>query len=261
MNLDVSRISGIRTRFQRQETNIFVENLARIFSIPCRNHANQEINQVRLDVNCTAANNWCEIDAIELIGHPSLRDANYKELTSQLGSLLIDDSLSDISFELDDGTVFNSYRNLLSCRSFYLESIIQENSIDTTRPIRIENISRESFYQILHFIFTDHIEPILSYKTCLELLRKADRFHLGFIYNQAFEVLKKVITKSNVLEIFISSGLFPDPSLTDDDNLLLPDVIDYCVDFVQKNRREIYCSDQLKQLSREALVELVQRVQ
>jgi hypothetical protein len=128
-------------------------------------------------------------------------------------------------------------------------------------PIRIRNISYEAFYQVLHFIFTDRIEPVVGYDICLELMRKADEYFLSLIYVQAFNMLKSVINKSNVLKIYMQSGLFPLSSNDNEqDNILLNDVLNLCIEFIQKNRRDVYRQDNMQQLTKDMLLQLVQLV-
>jgi hypothetical protein len=93
-------------------------------------------------------------------------------------------------------------------------------------------------------------------------MRKADEFYLSPIYNEAFNILKKTITKTNVLKLYMSSGLFPSSSDNNqqDSILLLHDVVNLCVEFIQKNRRDVYQCDQMKELSKEMLLQLVQLV-
>ncbi|CAF3427916.1 unnamed protein product [Rotaria sp. Silwood1] len=237
------------------------EGQSRIFSIPCRNISRKEINQIRLNVNCSAASTWCEIDCIKLIGHLSNTDLFYKEILTNLKDLLIKDYLFDVTFQLDNGQLISSYRNILSIRCTYFNELFTKYPLNTEEPIRIRNISDEAFYQILHFIFTDTIEPILTYDICLELMRKADEYFLSLIYTKAFNILKKIINKTNVLKIFIQSGLFPmTPNDNEQDNILLNDVVDLCVEFIQKNRQDIYRHDNLQQLTKDMLLKLVQLV-
>lgn len=236
--------------------------LARIFSVICPPNPTQEINQIRLDVNCTAAGNWCEIDCIKLVGHESHVKVSYKELKNDLNQLIRDDCLSDVTFQLDDGQKISSYRNILSIRCLYFKELFTEYPLNNNQePIKISNISYEAFNQILHFIFTDAIEPILTYQTCLELMRKADEFYLSPIYNHAFNILKKVINQTNALKLYCESGLFS--TSTDDsqqDPILLTDVLDLSIGFIQKNRKTIYESEQMYDLSKDMLLKLVQLV-
>lgn len=228
----------------------------------CSNILSREVDQVRLDVNCSAAGNWCEIDCIQLVGHTSHGELSYKELTSNLKQLLSDDCLSDVTFQLDDGQTISSHRNILSVRCLYFEQLFEEYPPNTSEPIRIPNISYEAFYQILHFIFTDTIEPVLTQEICLELMRKADDFYLSAIYSQAFDIIKKTINKTNALKLFTQSGLFPTACADrcPQDSLILDDVVYLTVEFIQKNRREVYLNEQMQDLTKEMLLSLVQLV-
>ncbi|CAF3151034.1 unnamed protein product [Rotaria socialis] len=238
-----------------------VEGQSRIFSLPCSNLSCGTIDQIRLDINCSAAGNWCEIDCIKLIGYTSHNDMSYKELTANLKQLLIDDCLADVTFELDNGRTISSYRNILSNRCVYFAQLFDEYPSDIEKPIKINNISYEAFYQILYFIYTDTLEPVLQYETCLELMRKADEYYLSPIYDQAFESLKKIINKTNVLKLYVQSGLFSTSSdLNQPDNIILNDVINLCVEFIQKNRRDVYFNDQMEQLTKDMLLRLIQLV-
>jgi hypothetical protein len=92
-------------------------------------------------------------------------------------------------------------------------------------------------------------------------MRKADEFYLSPIYNEAFNILKKIINKTNVLKIYIESGLFKISSNDNQqDRILLNDVVNLCVEFIQKNRRDVYLNDQMKELTKDMLLQLVQLV-
>jgi hypothetical protein len=89
-------------------------------------------------------------------------------------------------------------------------------------------------------------------------MRKADEFYLSSIYTEAFNILKKTINKTNVLKLYTQTGLFS--SSNQQDSILLDDVINLCVEFIQKNRRDVYMNDQMKELTKDMLLKLVQLV-
>jgi hypothetical protein len=92
-------------------------------------------------------------------------------------------------------------------------------------------------------------------------MRKADEFYLSPIYNEAFSILKKIVNKTNVLKIYTESGLFSTSSNDNQqDAIILNDVVNLCVEFVQKNRRDVYLSDQMQQLTKDMILQLVQLV-
>ncbi|CAF3318694.1 unnamed protein product [Rotaria socialis] len=236
-----------------------IQEQSRIFSISCTNICEKEINQIRLNIDCTAARRWCEIDCIKLIGFTSNVHLFSNEFLADLSDLLTNDYLSDVIFQLDNEQLISSYRNILSNRCIYFHELFIEYPSNRTEPIPIRNISYKAFNQILHFIFTDNIEPTITYDICLELMRKADEYFLSLIYTKAFDILKKIIDKTNVLKILIQSGL---DSVTSNenqhDNFLLNDVIDLCIVFIKKNRRDIYLNENMQILSKDMLLKLVQ---
>lgn len=236
-----------------------VEAQSRIFSVPFQNQVPHEIDQIRLDIDCSAASNWCEIDCIKLVGHLSHNRLSHKELTANLKQLLTDDCLSDVTFKLDDQRTISSYRNILKKRSFYFDELFKEYPSENKQPIPIPNISYDAFYQILHYAFTSTIEPALNTDTCLELMRKADGFFLSPIYDCALSILKKSINKANVLQLYVASGMFSTSSDANGvDDLLLEDIVNLCVEFTKNNRRDVLMSEQMKDLTKDMILTLVQ---
>ncbi|CAF1973496.1 unnamed protein product [Rotaria magnacalcarata] len=154
---------------------------------------------------CTAARHWCEIGCIKWIGFTSNVHLFSNEFLANLSGLLTNDYLSDVIFQLDNEQLISSYRNILSSRCIYFKELFIEYPSNRTEPIPIRSISYKAFNQILHFIFTDNIEPIITYDICLELMRKADEYFLSLIYTKAFDILKKIIDKTNVLKIITYS--------------------------------------------------------
>jgi len=233
--------------------------LARIFSIPCTNISTKEINQIHLNINTSLTSGRYQIDCIKLIGHLSHIDFFSKEILINFKDLLIDDCLTDVIFQLDNEKLISSYRNILNIRCIYFNQLFNEYPLNIKQPIRIKNISYDAFYQILHFIFTDTIESILTFEICLELMRKADEFFLSSIYMEAFNLLKNIINKTNVFKIFMQSGLFSNLSNNNQqDNILLNDVVNLCMEFIRKNRRDVYLYDNMEQLSKDMLLQLIQ---
>ncbi len=76
---------------------------------------------------------------------------------------------------------------------------------------------------------------------------------------EAFKILKNIINKTNVFQILVQSGLFPN-TLNDNeqDNILLKDVVNLCNEFIRKNRRDVYLYDNMQQLTKDMLLQLIQ---
>ncbi|CAF1274405.1 unnamed protein product [Adineta ricciae] len=235
-----------------------VEARSRIFSIPCSNKISYGINQIRLEVNCTAAGSWCEIDCVKLIGHSSYHDIAHRELIMNLKQFLKDDCLADVVFQLDGGQTISAYRNLLRTRCHYFSLLFDEHGTNTETPIPIGNISYDAFYQILNYTYTETIDSTLNYEVYLELMRKADEYYLSPIYDDAFGFIKKLVNSRNVLKIYLSACSPIDAE--GNPTLILTDVIDYCVGFVQRHRQEVYKSDEMHLLPKDMLLKLVQLV-
>ncbi|UJR28827.1 hypothetical protein I4U23_010051 [Adineta vaga] len=236
-----------------------VETHSRIFSVPCVNRVFHSINQIRLNVNCTAAGSWCEIDCIKLIGRASYYDIAQRELVIDFRQFLKDDCLADVIFQLDDGQTIAAYRNILRSRCIYFNQLFDDYPNISDTPIRINNISYDAFYQILNFIYTAKIDSTLLTETCLELMRKADEYYLSPIYNYAFNIIEQLLSNKNVLKIYMGANSLND-NQQDDNNIILNDVIELCVNFVKKNRQEVYQSDQMQLLPKDLLLQLIQLV-
>jgi len=90
-------------------------------------------------------------------------------------------------------------------------------------------------------------------------MRKADEYFLSLIYMEAFKILKNIINKTNVFQILLQSGLFSN-TLNDNkqDNILLMDVVNLCTEFIRKNRQDVYLYDNMQQLTKDMLLQLIQ---
>ncbi|CAF1384065.1 unnamed protein product [Rotaria sordida] len=95
-------------------------------------------------------------------------DLFYREILTNFKDLLTNNYLYDVTFQLDNEQLISSYRNILSIQYIYFNELFTEYPLNKEEPIQIRNISYEAFYQILRFILTDTIEPILIYDICLE---------------------------------------------------------------------------------------------
>jgi hypothetical protein len=67
------------------------------------------------------------------------------------------------------------------------------------------------------------------------------------------------VNKTNVFKILIQSGLFPPNSSNDNeqDNILLKDVVNLCTEFIRKNHRDVYIYDNMEQLIKDILLNLI----
>ena len=209
------------------------------------------INQIRLDINCSAACNGCYIDSVKLIGYRSHRECSLKELRRDLQQLVTNDYFPDVIFEFDDGQTTKSYRNLLRTRSIYFNELFAKNSVDPQKSIRIHRITCQCFEQILRFILSDTLEPTIDYKICLELMCRAEEFSVSSMYDEALVILKDQLNLTNVLSIFM---------FNDNAEMCLDDVVHLCIDFIEKNRRDIYHPDQMKLLTKAMLMKLTELV-
>ncbi|CAF3831348.1 unnamed protein product [Rotaria sordida] len=96
-------------------------------------------------------------------GHIFNIDLFYREILTNFKDLLTNNYLYDVTFQLDNEQLISSYRNILSIQYIYFNELFTEYPLNKEEPIQIRNISYEAFYQILRFILTDTIEPILIY--------------------------------------------------------------------------------------------------
>jgi speckle-type POZ protein len=228
-----------------------VQNIvnSRIFS-PELQKTKFKTNKVRLELDCTIAGTWCEIDAVEMEG--KLHDIEKFELglASDLKTLLINKQFCDVQFEIE-GKIADAHRNILAARSDYFKSILCENlkSNRLAKPIHISNISYDSFQSMLFYLYTNQIEENTRPEIVCELMRASEWFNLDDLKKVGYNYLSECISIDNVIEIYKSSNLM-EPRLESLNDLALK--------YMRRNFSVIVPKKEFKELPQELLLKLTQ---
>lgn len=223
--------------------------VSRIFT-PELQKAKFKTNKVRLELDCTVAGTWCEIDAVEMEG--KLHDIEKFEhgLALDLKTLLLNKQFCDVQFEIE-GKIVDAHRNILAARSDYFKSILCENLKPNrlAKPIHIGNISHNAFQSMLFYLYTNQIEENTRPEIVCELMRASEWFSLDDLKKVGYDYLSDFISIDNVLEIYKSSNLI-EPRLENLNELALR--------YMRRNFSVIVPKKEFKELPQELLLKLTQ---
>jgi hypothetical protein len=209
-------------------------------------------NQVRLEVDCTASNSFCEIDAVEMIGKKFQVDPVSVEqtLAANFKSLLLSQKFSDVVFEVN-GDMFKAHRNILAVRSNHFRALLCDNLKEDrlSRPIHIENVSSDAFKALLHYFYTSKLDENTDCKIACELMRLSEWYDLPDLRSTAFMYIKSQLDVSNIVDLIVCA-LDIEPKLDECEAISLK--------FIAKNFTHLYSRDDFKKLPQPILVKIAQ---
>ena len=232
------------------ETASHIEN-SRIFS-PTLTKSFFKTNQVRLELDCTLANSYCEIDAVEVVGKKLLIDLDSIEdnYSKNLEKLLFSDIFNAVEFKIDNQIV-KAHRNILTTRSQYFKNLLCDNlTPDRLRKsIYVDNITYDGFVCLMHYLYTGKIDENTKCQTVCELIRVSDWYNLEQLDTIGFLFLKSVLSLENVLSILICAAKIK-PNLERVEKM--------CLKYTAKNFNQVLIQPEFKSLEKDILLKITQ---
>ncbi len=209
-------------------------------------------NQVRLELDCTVAHTYCEIDAVELVGKKYYVDNVETEtsLSKDMARILKTEEFSDIEFEVE-GKILKAHRNVMISRSSYFKGMLCENLKQDrlNKPIHIDNISYVGFRALLFYLYTGNIEDDLVCEIVCELMRISKWYDLEDLNQKGYEYIQGKLSIDNILDIYICSSTI-EPKLDDVENV--------CLKFIAKNFYQLHERPAFKSLPVNILIAITQ---
>ena len=132
---------------------------------------------------------------------------HYNKTIQGLEDLCLNDGIfSDILFKLEDGTcaahkAILMARSDMMCAMFTHEEIFKEAS---ARVIHFPGVSKLTFFQLLHYLYTDKSPANVTTSTCVHLIELANRLCLPRLVTLIETVIIELFTKEMEVEEDIS---------------------------------------------------------
>ena len=200
---------------------------------------------------------------IEIIGNKYAVEEEVKEidplegyslLARQMHTLVLNEMFADVSFEVE-GKKIPAHKNILVRRSEYFRAMLGERGAfreSHLSSIYISDMSYEIFVQVLHFIYTGHVDVSnLPYYTAVELMRAADLMNLGDLEKLCIMHLFEMMDQDNVVKIYKEAHV---------KNPVIQSVVNMCHDFMKDNFAYVSRSDDFCSLSQELMVKIIENI-
>ncbi|XP_017486414.1 PREDICTED: rho-related BTB domain-containing protein 2-like [Rhagoletis zephyria] len=85
---------------------------------------------------------------------------------------------SDVIFKLEDGTCY-AHKAVLMARCTFMEAMFKGNFQESSSTMIVfPGVTRETFYNMLYYIYSDHLIDSVSHKNCLPLIELANQLCL-----------------------------------------------------------------------------------
>lgn len=123
-------------------------------------------------------------------------------LSTRLEQLVGNSLHSDVTFIIEDDNVeIPAHKLIISLASPVIDIIVYGNdSFISTNIIKVDGISKESFMEILRYIYTDNLN--ITEDNIVEVLYKANYFGLTAIERKCYDYITKNLNESTVPKIF-----------------------------------------------------------
>lgn len=164
---------------------------------------------------------------------------------------------SDVIFEVE-GKKVPAHRNILVTRSEYFRAMLSEHSAfresktPIGSPIYVGDITYEIFTQVLHFIYTGHVDLTnFPYYVAVELMRAADKMNLVELEKVCLFHLSLMINQDNVIKIYKE---------THDKNPIMQSVVQMCHDEMSANFAYISRTSDFCSLPQELMIKIIENI-
>lgn len=235
-----------RTIWQTNHAQVL--DLSRIFSPPL-NPPPFPTKFIRVEVDCSASQSWCELDAIKLKGKRPFKVSAppMSELSEDLAMLVNNERFSDVKLWVD-GQCFFGHRAILSARSSYFESMFCSGMRESTQAdVKIPNVDADVFSAVLSFIYTNTVNcPPSLY---VRLIQVADMFNLESLQRLCASSLVGQLTVANVIDVFkaVCSQAAPPE-----------DIRKLCLDFIVSHFKDVTQTSSFVDLPQPLMLEIIQ---
>jgi hypothetical protein len=183
--------------------------------------------------------------------------------TPDMIALVNSPSYSDISFSLDDGSLFFCHKSILCARSDYFQTIFDAKFQESSNSkIHLPEISRETFGNVLNFIYANEIKIDLDNKTndiegrfkidndiIVDVLLVAGRFLLTDLKQRIEKELEKRVDLDIVMDIVLLSEMANALKLKK-----------ACLNYFAENLPKLQGTEDYKQFSKDVNVETMQSI-
>ncbi|XP_065183093.1 BTB/POZ domain-containing protein 9-like [Sycon ciliatum] len=174
------------------------------------------------------------------------------ELSTDLQNLRLSDSLADAVLIVEKKR-FPVHRVVLAARCEYFRALFYggmlESARDPSNEVELKETPSEAFSHLLCYVYEGQIQlSSLSSQTLLELVALANQFNLPPLQTAVCDYLVSNLTVSNACSTLDMAIFFG-----------LKHVRESCSAYIDRNAENILKTSGLFQLSKEALVEMLQR--
>ncbi|CAH1795268.1 unnamed protein product [Owenia fusiformis] len=232
---------------------------SRIFAPPLKK-TDFKTDSLRLDIDCSAANSWCEIDAVEMYGREHRIDppSELGTMAVDLATLINSDLFCDVIFDIDGHKVC-AHRAILAARSEYFRAMFCDGMKESSgqyrgpfvkKAIPLPEISYNAFMGILSYLYTNNLKQDLHPFVLVELLRAGDRLNMETLRHLAIFYLNGKMKVKNVVDIYReATEKLP----------ILDDVRSMCLDFISYNFAAVTKSRAFCNLPQDLMLEIIQQ--
>ena len=178
----------------------------------------------------------------------------YSLLAKQMYSLVLNPSFSDVSFEVE-GKIIPAHKNILVCRSEYFRAMLNENGAfkeSHQSLIYMNHLSYDIFVQVLHFVYTGHLDVTnLPYYKAVELMRAADEMNLTDLDKLCIYHLFEMMNQDNVIKIYKEIHIRKP---------VIQSVVTMCHEFMKDNFAYISRTEEFCSLSQELTIKILENI-
>ncbi|XP_059177325.1 kelch-like protein 8 [Physella acuta] len=225
-----------------------VLTISRIFS-PSLKEVRYTTNTVRLEIDCTAAGSWCEIDAVELIGlrEGAVASVDDTIFFEEMRGLVNNPAFSDVKLFINDVPIF-AHKAILAARSPFFHQMLESKLSDTLRLELDVPLTESEMLAVMSYIYTNRIPQDCTIDELMTLYKCSAVFELKELKTTALHRLLAVLQCENVVNAFKRA----------DQDDTLDDVRSICLHFMADHIKDMANVSDFETLSQNILVKVLQ---
>ncbi|CAD6186594.1 unnamed protein product [Caenorhabditis auriculariae] len=171
------------------------------------------------------------------------------QLSDSFAALLFSEKMSDVVFVLDESERIMAHRIILAARSNYFRALLFGGMRESEeREVLIKNTSTPAFKAVLKYAYTGKLPMKELSDDAMEILFLAHQYELLDLQNAVSDYLQSITTIGNLPTILNAAHMY-----------CLEDLIEFCMDFADRNATNVLKFETFGLLSPDVAVQLLLR--
>lgn len=158
-------------------------------------------------------------------------------LNADLKSMVNQEELSDVTFNLDGNTHVYAHKFMLVRCQYFRAMLLGDMAEAESKVISLPNISQDTMLKVLEYIYTDCVK--IHIDDAMDIFQAADQFNISRLRSMCENVMLKSISVANAATILYAADMFSAKALRQ-----------RCIQFIGNNFWEVTKTQAFEEMGR-----------